>query len=400
MTIRKVFTILLTFIMVLSVFPFAHADSEISDGYTPIYNAEEFYNIRNDLDGKYIFMNHINLSDYGAWKSVGNYEKPFKGELNGNGYSVVGLNGEESLLGRVENATIKNLGIVNCGIVQPEENAGSSTVAGSFSEIAINTTFVSCFATGKIQGCIYEGFIESIPMCSIGGLVGKAQNCNFVNCYSGISIYFIYDELFAGNLGGLVGDCNNSYFENCYSTSMFSSKQSDVFGEESERVYSGGMIGSGNGTNVFKNCYYLNNVEFSVGKGRTNPTGTTKLSEVQMKDVQSYKGFDFENTWEMLNNSYPILHNAKPVLNKNISLNYKEKADIVLYGNAETVDCISEDETVAIVNGNGEIQGVGTGNTTITVKISDVQTEEIDVTVSYSFWQKIIVYLFFGWIWY
>ncbi len=400
MTAKKILAIVLTFIMAFGVFSVAYADGEVPDGYTPIYTAEDLNNIRNNLSDKFILMNHIDLSDYGAWESLGEYEKPFCGELNGNGYSVIGLNGEKSLLGRTENATIKNLGIFNCSIIRPEKTAGSSTVAGSFAEIAVNSTFDGCFATGEIQGCIFSGLFDSIPMCSIGGLVGKAQNCRFVNCYSNVSIHFIYDKLFEGLVGGLAGDCYDSHFKNCYSTSIFSSEQSDVFGEESGRVYSGGISGSGNGTCVFENCFYLNNVEFAVGKDKTIQAGTKKLTELQMKDIQSYEGFDFENIWEMPDNSYPVLRNAKSVLNKNISINYKEKASIVLCGNAETVEWNSEDETVAIVNGNGEIQGTGIGNTTVTVKTSDNQTEEINVTVSYSFWQKIIVYLFFGWIWY
>ena len=402
MKLKKISSIILTFIMCFCVLNFAFADEaeEIPDGYTPIYTAEDLNDIRNNLSGKYILMNHIDLSEYGEWESVGGYDNPFSGELNGGGYSITGLTGEESLLGKTENATIRNLGIVNCRIVQPEETAGSSAVAGSFAETAINSTFDGCFAAGEIQECIRVGFIGSIPMCSIGGIAGKVQGSEFVNCYSDIDIYFTYNELFSGMLGGLAGDCYNSHFEYCYGISTISSKQSDVFSEESQNVYAGGLIGSENESCIFENCYYQDNVDFASGKEKTNPVGTKKLSESQMKNIQSYEGFDFENTWKIAEGSYPALRTAKSVLNKDITINYKDKADMFFYGNAETVEWSSENEDVAVVTENGKIQGTGTGTTTITVKTSDDQTEKINVTVSYSFWQKIIVYLFFGWIWY
>lgn len=38
-------------------------DSAIPEGYTPIYDAADLYAIRNDLEGKYIMMADIDLSE-------------------------------------------------------------------------------------------------------------------------------------------------------------------------------------------------------------------------------------------------------------------------------------------------------------------------------------------------
>ena len=69
----------------------------VPEGYTPIYTIDDLYAVRNDLSGNYILMNDIDLSETApggdwdsgnGWKPIGNYENPFKGIFEGNGYLV------------------------------------------------------------------------------------------------------------------------------------------------------------------------------------------------------------------------------------------------------------------------------------------------------------------------
>ncbi len=61
----------------------------------------------------------------------------------------------------------------------------------------------------------------------------------------------------------------------------------------------------------------------------------------------------------------------------------------------------SSDESVATVDETGAVYGTGVGTATITARTADGSLEATcEVTVSYSMFQWIIVYILFGWIWY
>ena len=121
MKAKKLTAIILTFILCFGVLTLAFADepADVPEGYTPIYTAEDLYNIRNDLDGKYILMNDIDLSVYENWEPIGSFKTSFTGEFDGNGYSVSNLNINKSyndsntayfgLFGCVQDCTIKNI---------------------------------------------------------------------------------------------------------------------------------------------------------------------------------------------------------------------------------------------------------------------------------------------------
>lgn len=61
-------------------------------GYTFISTASDFNNIRQNLNGKYVLLNNIDLSSYGEWAPIGTKSAPFTGTINGNGNTVSGLN--------------------------------------------------------------------------------------------------------------------------------------------------------------------------------------------------------------------------------------------------------------------------------------------------------------------
>lgn len=60
-------------------------------GYTLIQSAQDFYNIRNNLSGRYVLVNNIDLSDYEEWEPIGTRSQAFTGTLDGNGNTVSGL---------------------------------------------------------------------------------------------------------------------------------------------------------------------------------------------------------------------------------------------------------------------------------------------------------------------
>lgn len=399
MKIIKFLSIILTSIMSFGIYSIAFATENISEGCTPIYTAEDLNNIRNDLDGKYILMNHINLSEYTEWNEIGDYGSPFTGEINGDGYSIIGLKTSGSLLGWIENATVKNLGIVDCEIIQPKENADTSSLSGAIANNAKNSTFNNCYVSGIIQPCVRAGLVTLISSCNAGGLVGKADNCSFVNCYNNADINFTYDKISLAKIGGLVGESSGTTFECCYNTGSIVSMCTNEYSPESKNVYIGGLVGNAEETTSFKYCYYKNNLTYAVGKSQENPVGTKSLTDLEIKNQNSYVGFEFENIWTMATD-YPVLKTSKVFIKNEIKMNYKDCCSVFENRKTEIISWETTNEKIAIINEDGNAEAVGVGTTTINIKTSDGQSKNITVSVSYTFWQKIIVYLFFGWIWY
>lgn len=86
-----------------------------------------------------------------------------------------------------------------------------------------------------------------------------------------------------------------------------------------------------------------------------------------------------------------------------VSMNYKDSYTISYTTNyaPESLTWTSSDEDVVKVDANGKLTTTGTGNATVTVTSADGRVNEsCEVSVSYQWWQWIIVIVLFGWIWY
>lgn len=183
MKIKHLLSIILALALSFGLYSFAFAegDSEVSEGYTPIYTAEDLYNIRNNLSGKYVLMNDIDLSVYENWEPIGTREAPFTGELDGNGCLIRNMKIEKvcsddqnyiGLFGIVQNVPLKSVVIENGYIsvsedtsVQTDKNICVGMIAGAITGTARNQIRNSS-ATGSM--CINR-FSE----VSAGGLVGR-----------------------------------------------------------------------------------------------------------------------------------------------------------------------------------------------------------------------------------
>ncbi len=309
MSYKRFLSVVLIMVLTLGTYCVAFASDDIPDGYTPVYTAEDLNNIRNNLSGKYILMNNIDLSDFTQWNPIGRFDAPFVGELDGGGYSIVGFKTNDSLLGRIENATVKKLGIVDCTVAQSEETASNSTVLGAFAEHSINSVFENCFVTGSINPCVRVGVLAVMSSCSTGGLVGIARDSLFVNCYNNADILLTYDKVNIAKIGGLVGESYNSNFECCYNAGDISDKNID--NSNNSNIYEGGLVGSADESTSFNYCYFKDNLSFASGKESNNPEGTKALSNDELKSQSSYEGFDFNNIWSTKKSGYAVLDFSK-----------------------------------------------------------------------------------------
>ncbi len=193
-----------------------------------IYRPEEIRNwqdlqaMRVDMEGSYVMKNDIQFPETAAgtgnYESIGNYEGWFKGNLDGGGFRIIGMQVESDeyfvgIFGYAE-SHIKDLVLLDCTFVG-RGRVGS--IAGQILEGTIINVGVELSAPGKAR---VEGGLE------VGGLVG-------VNAHSIIEGYSNVPVIGTKNVGGLVGN-NNGHGA---STSGYAT--GDVTGEEDV----GGLVG-------------------------------------------------------------------------------------------------------------------------------------------------------------
>lgn len=311
MNIKHILSIVLVFVLSFGMCSFALADenAETPEGYTPIYSAEDLDNIRNDLDGKYILMNDIDISSYENWEPIGSEKEPFTGDFDGNGFRIMNLTSENGFFASVNGAMINNLGVYNCntnGNIRP-----INRYKGGVADNAHNSIFENCYVTGNISGTTGNGQIAIAYRFYPGGLVGFSEASCFKNCYSNVDFSLEYTIMGPYAAGGLVGQAKDSEFICCYSTPKFNEKFIGHGNTEGIDIYTGGLIGESISENTFKNCFYSDNSDYAIGKSEENPENTKPLTEEELKNQNSYEGFDFENIWSMEEKGYAVLDFTK-----------------------------------------------------------------------------------------
>ena len=280
----------------------------VPTGYVGIYTAQDLNNIRNNLSGNYILMDNIDLSSWGNWIPIGTSNQPFRGSVDGNGFSVKNLRVNitsggttyAGLFGYVQSATFCNLLLNNTDI---KSKPNSNYVWGS--TIYTYAGGIVGFATGngiKFDNCVVSGNINILTTeyndnCS-GGLVGgissstsaiieNCKNLSVVSTNGGTAFAYSY-------AGGLVGLINSStvHINNSYNAN-------EVTVPLSYQSYSGGLIAYATGgtisINKSYNTGYVNSTTshnscYSGGFIACNYSTITIESSYNMGDVRSYLG--------------------------------------------------------------------------------------------------------------
>ena len=231
----------------------------IAQGYTVIKTAADLDNIRNNLSGKYMLMNDIDLSGIN-WDPIDR----FKGTLDGNGFVIKNLTIDRpdedyvGLFGKItdDGTKIQNLGLENVTI---KGNNNVSAMIG-YNELssATSTKIENCYVTGTVTGNNY-----------VGGLTGYGRNTAIYNCYSladiagniyvaGISGHSstIKNSFSSGNIkgneyvGGIIGFTRNIMISSLSTANISGNK------------YVGGIIGylDWNDYEVIENNYFDGNI--------------------------------------------------------------------------------------------------------------------------------------------
>lgn len=177
-----------------------------------ITNADEFFEIRNELDAYYKLMNDIDLADFikednptFGWAPIGNATTPFTGTLDGNNRSIKGLYinrpnmDNVGLFGCVAKSNIHNLSILNAEIIG---NYNVGTLIGVYD-----------ISNGKSTMTISNIIIQDTKiLCSKNGgaLIGAVSFIDKFVLYSNILYVkgcYLHGEIIATetNAGGICG---------------------------------------------------------------------------------------------------------------------------------------------------------------------------------------------------
>ena len=162
---------------------------------TEISTEEQLKAIANDLSGTYVLKNDITLSD-AEWTPIGTSSDPFKGTLDGKGFTIKGLtvgngaNDDKAFFGFTNGATVKNIGFTSA--VVKGHNQAAIVVAKATSS-TLSNIYVSGVVTGRDH---------------VGTIAGDARdNTTITNCVSTAAALSTEHQG-----GGIAGWTNNSTF--------------------------------------------------------------------------------------------------------------------------------------------------------------------------------------------
>ena len=316
---------------------------DLVDGLS-LVNAYEIATLENlywlsindgELNKHYKQTADINASSTNVWDSgkgfnpIGRSGAPFRGNYNGQGFSVDSLyinrplENNQGFFGYAYQCTIENLGMTNVNI-NGRYNVGG--LIGYHNNSIVN----NCFSTGSIIGYYY-----------VGGLVGRTYKSTINNSYSkGSTNGYNY-------VAGLVA-CNwtNSAINNCYSTGAVEAQSSTY----------GGLVAN-NSSSEINNSFW--DMESS---GQSYSAGGNGKTTVEMKTESTFTdaGWDFDVIWDMdgtTNDGYAffqdyVVPNTAPIV-ENMAVTTTEDVaiEIILTGADIEGDAITFSVVSAPTNG-------------------------------------------------
>lgn len=202
-----------------------------------------------DSDGKFATTAEGTASN--VWTPMGNSEHPFKGTFDGGNSKIKNMvvfeesnsgSAYAGFFGRIDGATIKNLGITDAVVVAVSNDSYAGTLVGCSNK---NSHIDNCYACGDVCICA-SGSVYA------GGLAGKYGDVNssnkdkniISNSYGTGNIYAFSSASTADNkvhAGGLVGENNSGNITSSCATG-------NVYSSAGTNVCAGGLVGKGNGS--------------------------------------------------------------------------------------------------------------------------------------------------------
>lgn len=309
---RKGLSLLLSFALLLSMFPFAITAEavEFSGGGTEsdpylISNLSELEAFRDYINagngsGEY-FKQTANIDMSSAysegtgvsWTPIGSdYGKQFKGNFEGDGHKIKGLyiNSTSEYLGLFgyvdSGGTVQNLGVD--GTVSGEFSIGGvvgwnkGKIENCSNACTVSGDYIGGVAglnAGTIENCCNTGNISGYD--TVGGVVGRNNFGTLKNSYNTGKVSGNY------NVGGITGNTYDGTIIYCYNTGT-------VYG----KIYASGIIGSTLYDSV-TNCYYLEGTANGGIEGADAQGRAEVKSSAEFATQSTFKDWDFDTVWTM-----------------------------------------------------------------------------------------------------
>ena len=386
---------------------YAPNGQEIEIEYIEVGTAEEFNNIREDMEGYYRLTADIDLSSYEDFTPIGTLTNPFRGELQGDYYMITGLSiyapdkSEQGLFGYAEGARFANLKIKDT-MVEGHTNVGTLLGKGTSVNIqqvaVVATEVVGETQVGGLVGAIEGGRTSHINNCYVsngdilsiisqaGGLLGVAQNTRVENAYFN-GIIYAAPHAQGNNAGGIIAVSNNA---NVSLVGVVSLAERITGGTASEFVARGTALAE-NTNSYARNDGVLSNNIGDAGLGRATTEQLKPLASFQSQALYTSMSWDFDKIWTITNGKFPVLKNERegsgsnlneaPVVKNlkiyrsDVSLVFKaiNPASVSIYNTSGVlVDCfdIQKTNTITLPKGIYIVRSVSNG-TTETVKVAN-----------------------------
>lgn len=340
-----------------------------------ITTVQQLKAIQQDLSAYYKLESNIDLNN-DIWISIGSYETPFTGGLDGNGYTISNVVIEDEryvgFFSATYNATLKDIVIENekvkgekyvGGLVGSATGSEGSIQGCSIKNLCIknaNTVYSKEFYIGGIAG-VTEGEITKCYVSgtimgrnNVGGIVGQDNKAgtNISQCYAAVDIRG-YDYV-----GGIMGGCNGPVkIEDSFVVGTIDSVQEagGIIGDRATitncyvaaQIYTGanyyGKTPLANERDSqITNSYFDKSVNYA---GKNSEYGRTQSA---MRQASTYVGWDFENIWAIDENmSYPYLKELERPEQVNARTCFEEgngtKEEPYIIRTVEQLDAMRED---------------------------------------------------------
>ena len=225
-------------------------------GYTVIKTAQDLQNINNNLNGKYILMDNIDLSGV-SWTQLGQ----FTGEFNGNGYTIKNLtsNTESAgLFSELNSATVRNLIIDNAEITGGREAgalAGGATQGSYIHNVSVRNSEITTYGDNVVY---------------TGGVIGNLQQGStiYVANVANTTIASLNSTSYSGHSGGIAG-----YVQMTSAVSNVAVTDTTING-----TYSGGISGYLHALSSISSAYVSDTVTVTGSVGAGGVVATTSYN--------------------------------------------------------------------------------------------------------------------------
>ena len=237
----------------------------------------------------------------------------------------------------------------------------STIVGGIVGSASYNNTVSKCF---------FEGTINIVPLHSAraGGILGVASsNSSVINC-GNIGVIEVNGFGYAGGICSISNSVINSY----------STGSVTVTDETYTKI--GGIAARAeleNGDSI-SNCYYTDSITTAISNIDDSELESVKsLTNEDALNKASYKGFDFENVWDIVPGKTPVLKSAETNIPDKITVSAGEIYALPF----EVTYIASNNEKIAKIESDNAIKGVFEGNTSIEIITASGNFEVVEISV-------------------